>query len=126
MYGCGVCGAQTPATHVAAQLANPAPPAPPMAGMPGGLPGAILNQAPQAGCASCGNPIDPANFVPGQSAMVPQKTGEKEVANGGELLDIFGRLEVRVPPFAKDLASAQWLQLRAGHDVFGLRFGIPD
>jgi hypothetical protein len=125
-YGCDTCGAQTPAAHVAQQLANPAPPAPPMAGMPGGLPGALLPQAPQAGCGSCGNPIDPASFVPGQSTMVPQKTGEKTVPNGGELLDIFGRLEVRVPPFAKDLASAQWLQLRTDIDVSELRFEFPN
>ena len=77
-------------------------------------------------CQACGAPIDAMSFQAGERAMVPQKVGTKTVANGAELLDIYGKLEVTVPPAARDLASAQWLRLRTDVDVSELRFEYQD
>ena len=97
------------------------PPMNPLANALGPIP------APVAGpnCQGCGAQLDAMSFTPGQSTMVPQKTGTRTVANGAELMDIFGRLEVRRPPFAKDLQSAQWLQLKTDVDVSELRYEYP-
>lgn len=100
---------------------------------PGGIdllgspcPGVLPPQGPGMPPGQCGRPFEPGNFRPAEMAMVPQVTGQKTVPNGGEVVDVFGRLEVRVPPGAKDLDAAQFLILRTECPVSDLRYRYPE
>ena len=86
--------------------------------------GASNPQPPQ--CMSCGAPLSPESYVPPQTAMVPTITGSRKVPNGAEVVDLFGMLETRLPPEAKDLPDARYLVLQQEVDPSFLRALYPD
>jgi len=80
----------------------------------------------QPACQSCGMPLGEESFVPPQTAMVPTQVGVNRVPNGAEIIDLFGMLEVRLPPEARDLSDARYLVLQQEVDPSLVRALYPD
>ena len=62
-------------------------------------------------CPQCGLPMGPESFQPPQTAMQPVQVGTQAVPNGEEVIDFYGRLEVKIPSYARSLLEAPYLDL---------------
>ncbi|MBK9968648.1 MAG: hypothetical protein IPP07_28785 [Holophagales bacterium] len=81
---------------------------------------------PQPACERCLTPLGEDSFVPRQTAQVEEQTGTNTVANGSEVVDLYGALEVRLPPEARDLQEARYLVLAQEVDPAYLKALYPD
>lgn len=80
----------------------------------------------QPACQRCGVQLGPDSFVPRQTSMVQEPVGTQKVANGSEVVDLYGALEVRLPPEAKDIQEAAYLVLAQEVDPAYLKALYPD
>jgi len=76
-------------------------------------------------CQNCGAPLNPESYIPPQTAMVTEIVGSERVPNGAEIIDLFGVLEVRLPPEARDLSDARYLILQQEVDPAFVRALYP-
>jgi hypothetical protein len=65
-------------------------------------------QVPQP-CPNCGTLLTEANLRQGESAPFPIITGSEEKENGEELVDIVGKLELRMPTYVRSLKESPYL-----------------
>jgi hypothetical protein len=72
-----------------------------------GFPGPEIQQPEQ--CGQCGAVKTPESNVPAQMGEREDQVGEREEVNGAEVLDLYGALDVRVPPEARELQDAMYL-----------------
>src|SRR5215471_3186584 len=73
-YRCPNCGADTPETDTLAGI-----------------------------CPQCGAGLGQENFMPAVSVPVPAVTGQTEVANGQEVIDYIGKLELKTPQNCEEM-----------------------
>ena len=77
-------------------------------------------------CDRCQAQLGPDNMVPQQTAQVQEQVGTNTVPNGSEVIDLYGALEVRLPPEARDLQEARYLILAQEVDPSYLKAMYPD
>lgn len=95
---CQQCGAETPA------LSGEVPPS----------------------CPSCGAPLGPESFMPGESITVPEAVATKKVPRGAEKIDIYGPLFFKLPPQARSQRGCYYLILVEEQHQASLRAAYPD
>jgi hypothetical protein len=75
-------------------------------------------------CPLCGSPT---TIMPGERAMIPVPSGQVEsVPNGQEVIDIVGKLELRVPSYAKRLKDCPYLEYVTEVPKAKLKTTYPD
>lgn len=60
-------------------------------------------------CPQCQMPLGPENLREGETAPFPVVTGMQDTPNGQEVVDIVGKLELRIPSYAKKLKDAPYI-----------------
>lgn len=81
-FACPECGAETPADQA--------------------LPPAVVGGDVMGACPDCLYPFTAADHRPAQIVSVPVQQGEHEVANGQEVIDVVGALELKTPAWANE------------------------
>lgn len=77
-------------------------------------------------CQRCQRPLGPESFVPRQTTTIEDIVGTQKVPNGSEVVDLYGALEVRLPPEARDIQEASYLVLAQEVDPAFLKALYPD
>lgn len=78
------------------------------------LPEGAANALPPATpCANCGNMLTAENLKQGEMAELPTFEGHEVTPNGQEIIDIVGKLELRIPSYCKELVEAPYLSYSA-------------
>ena len=81
---------------------------------------------PQPICQRCGLQLGQDSFIPRKTMMVEEQIGSDTVPNGSEVVDLYGALEVRLPPEARDLQEARYLILAQEVDPSFIKAMYPD
>ncbi len=77
-------------------------------------------------CKHCGEKLTRDGFRAAETTTIPTVTGFREVANGQEVIDIVGALELKVPPYAHELHDAGYLIWAVEKHRASLRAAYPD
>lgn len=119
-YACANCQAETPTAQMPMPGMMPAaPPAPTEdEGDEDGQHETFegIYAASHVSCPGCGGDMDDSNVQPPVMGMRPVETGRRRVANGAEILDIYGALEVSVPSYAKSPQDYSYVTLEGEVD----------
>ena len=91
-YTCPSCGKETPASSIQPEEGAPV-------------------EAPA--CPDCGDEFTPANLRRAERVSVPRVVGSRRVANGQELIEIVGGLELNTPVWANEMHEYPYLQWQA-------------
>jgi hypothetical protein len=91
-YTCPSCGMETPASRLTPEEGAPV-------------------EAPA--CPGCGAEFVPANLRRAERVSVPRVVGSRRVANGQELIEIVGGLELNTPVWANEMHEYPYLQWQA-------------
>lgn len=60
-------------------------------------------------CQMCQLPLGEDSFVPPETAVVPRQDGEEKHINGQVVIDIIGKLELKIPPYARELRDFPYI-----------------
>jgi len=71
-------------------------------------------------------PIIQEAIDPLSGAVIPQIVGVEEIPNGGEVMEIYGKMDLRLPPQCKTQSEFPYLQLATYHDVCDIKALYPE
>jgi len=77
-------------------------------------------------CKYCGEKLTRERFRPAETTTIPTVTGFREVANGQEVIDIVGALELKLPPYAYGMHDAGYLIWAVEKHRASLRAAYPE
>lgn len=79
-----------------------------------------------AGACPCGQPLGQENYRPPVTTTVPVVTGTTKVPNGEEVVDLFGALELKIPPAGREQSEFPFLTTATELHKAQLRANYPE